>query len=136
MFHTETKLNNIKLGRSIHEARQAKGLSTRKLAAAIGTTHSYIHKLEAGWFHSISPEHINALALTLDLDPQDLFSLAGYQVPDGLPTLVAYMRTKYGEELPEPAITEMSIFFDHLRTKYGGTGAIDDESEDPQEAHS
>ena len=129
----ETQEKGRPLGRVVHDAREVKGLSTRKLAEEIGTTHSYIHKLEAGWFHSISPDHINALALVLDLDPQDLFTLAGYQVPEGLPTLVPYMRTKYGEELPDAAITEMSSFFDYLRTKYGEAGPIDDEGEDHPE---
>src|SRR5487761_1170644 len=94
----ETRERGAKLGRVIREARESKGLSTRKLAEAIGTTHSYIHKVEAGWFQTISPENIQALARELDLDPQDLFALAGYRVPEGLPTLVPYMRTKYDED--------------------------------------
>lgn len=116
----ETRSRSTKLGGTIREAREAKGLSTHKLAEAIGTTHSYIHKLEAGWFQTISPENIQALSKALDLDPQDLFALAGYRVPEGLPTLVPYMRTKYGEDLPEEAFQELSSYFDYLQNKYGG----------------
>ena len=54
----ELRNRGAKLGILIQQARQAKGLSTRQLGAAIGTTHSYIHKLEAGWFQSISPENV------------------------------------------------------------------------------
>jgi transcriptional regulator with XRE-family HTH domain len=133
----ETRDKGAKLGQVIRQAREAKGLSTRKLAEAIGTTHSYIHKLEAGWFGSISPENIQSLAKALEVDPQDLFALAGYKVPEGLPTLVPYMRTKYGEDLPDEAIEELQSYFGYLRAKYGSGGGrpIGDEDEDnPDEA--
>jgi len=125
----ETQSRGIKLGAVVHEAREAKGLSTRQLGAAIGTTHSYIHKLEAGWFQSISAENVQALARVLDLDRQDLFALAGYRVPDGLPNLGPYLRTKYGEDLPDEAINEITSFFDWTKNKYRDSDAIDDETE-------
>ena len=82
-------------------------------------------------FKASRPENINALATALDLDSQDLFALAGYRVPDGLPTLVPYMRTKYGDELPEAAIQEINGFYNYLRSKYDVDGPIDDENEEP-----
>jgi transcriptional regulator with XRE-family HTH domain len=124
----ETRSRGIKLGAVVRKAREANGLSTRQLGAAIGTTHSYIHKLEAGWFQTISPENVQALARALDLDRQDLFALAGYRVPEGLPNLGPYLRTKYGEALPDEAIAEITSFFDYTRDKYR-TDMIDDESE-------
>jgi transcriptional regulator with XRE-family HTH domain len=123
----ETRSSGIELGAAVRAAREAKGLSTRKLAEIIGTTHSYIHKLEAGWFHSISPENIQALAAALDLDPQDLFTLAGYRVPDGLPSMGTYLRSRYGEELPEEAIERMLDYFEFEHAKYA---ADDDASAD------
>lgn len=131
----ETRERGAKLGRVIRDAREAKGLSTRKLAEAIGTTHSYIHKVEAGWFQTISPENIQALARELDLDPQDLFALAGYRVPEGLPTLVPYMRTKYGEDLPEEAFQELNTYFGYLSSKYGKASMrpVGDEDEEDDE---
>ena len=138
----ETRTRGATLGRVIRAAREAKGLSTRKLAEEIGTTHSYIHKLEAGWFQSISPENIQALSRALDLDPQDLFTLAGYKVPEGLPTLVPYMRTKYGEDLPDEAFQELQSYFNYLRAKYGsgaarpmGSEDEDDDAEAPRASH-
>jgi hypothetical protein len=68
------------------------------------------------------------LASALDLDRQDLFALAGYRVPEGLPNLGPYLRTKYGEDLPDEAIAEITSFFDYTRDKYR-TDMIDDESE-------
>jgi hypothetical protein len=91
--------------------------------------------LEAGWFQSISPENVQALAIALELDPQDLFALAGYRVPDGLPTLMPYMRTKYGEDLPDQALQELSSYFDYLRNKYGDPGRpVGAEDEDDPES--
>ncbi|MBV9661872.1 MAG: helix-turn-helix transcriptional regulator [Acidimicrobiales bacterium] len=113
----ETTRNESPLGRTIREAREAKGLSTRALGLRIGTTHSYIHKLEAGWFRTISPENIQALAAALDLDPQDLFALAGYRVPEGLPSFTGYLRTKYGEDLSDDAIARMSAYFEFERSQ-------------------
>lgn len=133
----ETRDKGSELARVVREARAAKGLSTRKLAEEIGTTHSYIHKLEAGWFHSISPDNIQALSRALGLDPQDLFALSGYKVPEGLPTLVPYMRTKYGDELPDEALHELQGYVDYLRSKYGHgpnrpMGNEDEEDDEPQ----
>ncbi len=111
--------SNSKLGVTVKAAREAKELSIRGLASTMGITPSYIHKLEAGVFGSISPEKIQALARALDLDPQDLFTVAGYQVPDGLPSFEPYLRTRYGDDLPEEAIQHMSEYFEYERAKYG-----------------
>lgn len=125
----ETHNRGAQLGAFVHAARERKGLSTRKLAEAIGTTHSYIHKLEAGWFQSISPENINRLAAALELDRQDLFALAGYTVPEGLPSFTGYLRSKYGEDMSEEAIAELASFFDYVRSKQDNVGHVDDDSD-------
>ena len=109
---------NIKLGTAIKQAREAKDISARELGRAIGTTHSYISKLEDGWFQSISPENLQALARALELDVRDLFTLAGYQVPEGLPTLPTYLRTRYGDQLDEAAIERMTAYFDFERSRH------------------
>jgi hypothetical protein len=91
--------------------------------------------MEAGQFRTISPANIQALARALDIDAQDLFALAGYRVPEGLPTLVPYMRTKYGGDLPDEGLRELSSYLDYLRSKYGGDTArpVGDEDEDDGE---
>jgi len=114
----EIRKRGAKLGKLIKEAREAKGYSTRKLGEAIGSTHSYIAKLEAGWFQSISPENIQALAEVLKVDPQDLFVLAGYRVPNGLPTLPTYLRTRYGDDLDDDAIKRMTAYFEFERFQH------------------
>jgi len=116
----DTPEPNTKLAVTVRTARETKGLSIRGLASRMGITPSYIHKLESGVFGSISPEKIQALAGVLELDPQDLFTVAGYQVPKGLPSFEPYLRTRYGDDLPEEAIQHMSEYFEYERAKYGG----------------
>jgi hypothetical protein len=47
----------------------------------------------------------------------DIYSLAGYEVVDELPTLTPYLRSKY--QLPPKALAELQRYFDHLRSYYG-----------------
>ena len=50
------------LGRVITEAREAKGLSARKLEEHCGLNHSFISKLEAVRYETVSADSLMALA--------------------------------------------------------------------------
>lgn len=117
------------LGKAIRAARMDRGLSIRKLAEAAGVTHSYVAKLEAGRFQSISPDHLSALARVLDVPPADLYALGGYKLPEALPTFAPYLRTRYREELPEQAIDQLNEYFELLRAKYADSDGLDDEAD-------
>ena len=69
------------LGETLRAAREVKGLSARRLAAASGLTHSFISKLESATYDSVSPDSLMALAQALDVAPADLFTLAGFSFP-------------------------------------------------------
>ncbi len=125
----ETPTRGHRLGEAVHRARQARGLSIRKLAETAGVTHSFIARLEAGRFQTVSPDNLTALAHALDIAPEDLFVLSGYAVPERLPTFGPYLRARYGE-LPEQAIDQLNQYFELLRDKYGDRGATDDDSDD------
>jgi transcriptional regulator with XRE-family HTH domain len=118
------------LGRVLRRARQTKGLSTRGVAEPAGVTHSFIAKLEAGKFRTVSSVHLGALARVLDLPAEDLFALAGYKVPESLPTFGPYLRARYGEELPAHAMDSLSELFEALREKYAGPDQVNDEEDD------
>lgn len=119
------------LGRAIRLAREGRGLSIRKLAEAAGVTHSYVAKLEAGRFQSVSPDHLSALARALDAPAEDLYALGGYKLPEALPTFGPYLRSRYREELPEQAIDQLNEYFELLRAKYAGSEEdLDDERSD------
>ncbi len=121
------------LGDAIRRARQARGLSIRRLAEMAGVTHSFIAKLEAGRFQTVSPDNLTALAHALSVAPEDLFALSGYAVPERLPTFGPYLRARYGE-LPESAIDQLNQYFELLRDKYGERETTDDDSDDAASA--
>lgn len=117
-----------KLGELIQTSREKAGLSARKLEQISGLDHSYISKLEKGAYQSVLPDNLNKLAEALDIQPVDLFTLAGYPAVDELPSFGPYLRTRYGEELPADAREALTEMFEVLsRSQGNGAEAVDDE---------
>src|SRR5487761_1547175 len=114
----EPNVRSKALGLRIREAREAKSWSLRQLAATVGMAHSFISNLEDGRFRTVSPDNLTALARALDIPPEDLMTLSGYRVPEALPTFGPYLRSRYGEDLPEAEIAHLAEYFDLLRAKY------------------
>jgi transcriptional regulator with XRE-family HTH domain len=100
--------------------REEKGLSIRKLADIAGLHHSFLSKLEGGAYEHVSAETLMSLAEALDIPPADLFSLAGYRLPESLPSFGPYMRTRYGEELTDEDMAALSHLFEALRAGHVG----------------
>jgi transcriptional regulator with XRE-family HTH domain len=117
------------LGETLRAARLAKGLSARKLAAAAGLTHSFISKLESATYDSVSPDSLMSLARALDLAPEDLFTLAGFRLPDALPSFGPYLRVRYGEELPPGARAALTEVFETLQRQHDGSDRVNDEED-------
>jgi transcriptional regulator with XRE-family HTH domain len=117
------------LGETLQAARVAKGLSARKLAETSGLTHSFISKLESATYDSVSPDSLMALARALDLAPEDLFTLAGFRLPDALPSFGPYLRARYGEELPPGARAALTEVFETLKKQHNGSDNVDDEDD-------
>ena len=115
------------LGETLRVARVAKGLSARKLAEASGLTHSFISKLESATYDSVSPESLMALAQALGLAPEDLFTMAGFRLPDALPSFGPYLRARYGGELPPGARAALTEVFETLKKQHDGSDRVDDE---------
>ncbi len=115
------------LGGTLRTARVAQGLSARKLAEASGLTHSFISKLESAAYDSVSPDSLMALAQALELPPEDLFTLAGFRLPDALPSFGPYLRARYGEELPPGARAALTEVFETLKKQHDGSEVVDDE---------
>jgi transcriptional regulator with XRE-family HTH domain len=106
------------LGILIKSRREAAGYSTRALGAKAGVNDSTIVRLEQGLRDNPSPDVLTKIAGALHLKLADVFSLAGYAVPQELPTLPAYLRVKY-RHLPQPARDELVTYMRHLYTRYG-----------------
>lgn len=77
-------------------------------------------------------ERLAALARGLEVPPADLFALAGIDLPDELPTLRPYLRSKYGAALPAEALAEIARYVDGVASRYGvTTGPAPGEDEIP-----
>lgn len=101
----------------IHDKREELGLSKRKLGELTGLSHTFIAKLESGQYESASAETLMTLAEALKLQPADLFSLAGYRLPESLPSFGPYLRTRYGEELSDEDQAALTHMFEALRNE-------------------
>src|SRR5260370_9527736 len=106
------------LGVRGREAREAKGWSLRQLAATVGMAHSFIRGVERGRYRTAYTDKLTALARALDIPPEDLLTLSGYRVPESLPSFGPYLRSRYGEDLPEAEIAHLADYFELLRAKY------------------
>lgn len=116
------------LGRLLHYQRQKLGLRTIDVATLADVAESQVSRYEQG-ISRPRTDVLERLARALQLSPADLFTLAGYAVPNTLPTLRPYLRTKYG--LSSSAITEV----EHYLTTHGiplGSGPVDGEDEQPE----
>lgn len=111
------ELKNQSLGGYIRDRRVARELSLADAADISGLHLSYWNKLENGHYEAPSPKHLQAIAHALNVSFEDLYGLAGYDIPERLPTFRPYLRAKY--ELPSEAVAELERYFELLRNYYG-----------------
>ena len=104
-------------------------LSLRQVAARAGLNSSTLFSIEEGTNLSPSPETLKVIASVLQLNVTDLYAVAGWLPAGDLPTLKPYLRTKYGDDLPEAAVQELERYFDQLTAQYGRHGPVDGEDE-------
>ena len=121
-----------RLGRTLAEARLAKGLSARELAESIGVHHTTITMLERAQIEQPRADKLTRVARALDLDPTDVLTLAGYNPAEKLPTFGVYLRSTTA--LPDQAIDELEGYYRYLHDKYptatGGPAPGEDEDDD------
>lgn len=106
--------SNPQLAAALRAARAKAGLTVRQLAEAADMTPATVSRLESGLIDSPRPEHLLRLARALDVELEDLYALAGYLMPEGLPELQPYLRTKYG--LSDRAVEQLDEYFQALRS--------------------
>ena len=106
------------LGRSIQAARHAKHLTAYEVAQRTGVVHrATIQRIESGEITRPRPETLHSIAQVLDLDLDDLLSLAGYLQLSDLPGFEPYMRARHSD-LPDEAITQLVGHFKLIADKY------------------
>ena len=109
--------DNREFAEFIAAARRERGLSMAQLAERVGVTKSNVHYWESG--EGLPKATVlEPLAQALGVSYEDLFALAGYAHPEGLPAFRPYLRAKYGA-LPDDALAEAEAFFDELTERYG-----------------
>jgi transcriptional regulator with XRE-family HTH domain len=105
--------------------RKQRGLSMAALAEEVGVTKSNVHYWESG--EGVPKASVlEPLAQALGVSYEDLFALAGYSHPEGLPEPTPYLRAKY-PDAPKKAIKEAEQFFSDWQERHGGGDA--DESD-------
>lgn len=109
--------NAKQLGDFVRRQRHAKGVSLEGLAEQTGIPHSTISRIETGKFDAPRPDKLGRLAAALDVRYEELFALAGYATPAGLPEPAPYLRAKY-RHLPDEALAEAERFFAELEARY------------------
>jgi transcriptional regulator with XRE-family HTH domain len=105
------------LGEFIRRHREAAGLSMYKLAQEAGVPRSQVLRIERGDIQP-GPETLARLAGPLKLEVEDLYPLAGYTAPEGLPGFETYLRTKFG--MNDAAVAEAEDFFRDLQERQKG----------------
>ena len=111
-----------RLGAAVRQAREAHQLSLRQLAEQVELVdRGYLWKLERGLLLKPAPAILERLATVLNLELADLYALAQYPQPRGLPEFQPYLRAKY--DLPEKAIRELERHFEAVSRQYRGGGA-------------
>lgn len=106
--------NAKKLGRILEKHRKDRGLSQEKLGVLVKLPASTILRLERGEFKAPSPEKLQRLAVALEVDFEDLFALAGYGTPEGLPGLPIYLRQKF-DDLSDDGVARVERYVERLR---------------------
>lgn len=116
----------------IRARRHELGISLGQLEARTGLHNSRISRWERGIEMPDRPERLVALAAGLEVPTADLYALAGVDIPDELPTLRPYLRSKYGGALPDEALAEIARYSDQIASRYGvSTGPAPGEDELP-----
>jgi transcriptional regulator with XRE-family HTH domain len=111
------EVKNQALGDVVRARRLSRGMSLADAAAVSGLHHSYWSKLENGQYLTPAPRYLQTIGTVLDIPIEDLYGLAGYEVPKRLPSFKPYLRAKY--DLPPEAIADLEKYFEMLRNHYG-----------------
>jgi transcriptional regulator with XRE-family HTH domain len=110
-------VGNLTLGEFVRSRRQSMNLSLADAADASDLDPSYWNKLENGHYQTPSPQNLQSIAGVLKVPTEDLYGLAGYEIPTRLPSFAPYLRAKY--DLPPEAVADLERYFELLRSYFG-----------------
>jgi transcriptional regulator with XRE-family HTH domain len=124
------------VGEYLRIAREAKGLSQRRLALLSGINQSTVIRVERGDHTNPSPDTLKALARALELPLEELRTIAGYGVGSSLPEPMPFLRAKY-KNLPDDQLDALTrdvatVLREHGIDPNGRPSAHEDEESDEQ----
>lgn len=123
----------VALGQYVRRRREAAGLSVRGLARAAGMDATGISRLENGE-NVPTPQTLARLARVLEVDVNDLYTLAGYPISQQLPSFEPYLRARY--DLSAETIEKLAPIFElaieHEQHEKGGSH---DDDRDQADSH-
>lgn len=115
------EVKHKELGEYLRHHRQRLGYSLRQAAKLVGIDFTYLGKLEQGLYRHPNPEHLQALARVLEVDPEELLTVAAYEGRDDVPSVTPYLRAKH-PELPEAALTQIAEYVEFMAARHGEEG--------------
>jgi HTH-type transcriptional regulator, competence development regulator len=110
-----------RLGEYIRDQRQRAGMTLRDLATLAEVDLANLHRIETGKVKEPSPRSLQRLSRHLDCDYEDLAAMAGYSLPEGLPELQVYLRTKY-DDLSSEEIRNVEQYVRFLHQQHDDQG--------------
>ena len=116
------------LGAYLKQKRQDAGLTTYDVSERAGLIQSQVVRIENGQIQKLTPDTLQRIAEVLKLPLVDIFTVAGYPLPKGLPGLRPYMRAKYRSLSPE-ALDEVEAFVTKLAANHDLSGPKPGEDE-------
>lgn len=118
-----------RLGDFIYKTREEKGISTPKLAKAVGVHHSAIARIQLGEIKQPRPALLARIAEELDVSSGELYALADYRTEDDLPDLRGWLHIKH-RALPDDAVETLQGHLDYLVDRHASdVRGQDDRSE-------
>ena len=118
-------------GEYIKRLRTEQQLSIRGLASKAGIDDGALTRLEHGKVCAPQPGTLKALAMALQVPLADMFAMAGYVIPDDLPSIAPYLCARYGQ-LPEATLVSVNDYLQRLIEEHGldpsGPLAFEDET--------
>lgn len=103
---------DLALGAYLEHIRIDAGLTMRQLAAATDIPLTTLNRLLKDEVVKPSPAHLARIAAALELDPADVFMVAGLPLPKSLPSVDVVLRAEYG--LSDAGLAEAKRFITEI----------------------